>query len=156
MTNENSKKDYKLLINNKPFEWPEQFIPGSEVRKLGQISEDDDLYLKVNGQEEDKLISNDTNIDLDKPGVEHFFSKESNQNFEIIVNGRLKKWSKKKISFEEVIVLAFDQYVEAATMVYTVAYEDGPRQNPEGSMVKGMIVFVKDKMIFHATATDKS
>jgi hypothetical protein len=41
-------------------------------------------------------------------------------------------------------------------MVYTVAYEDGPKQNPEGSMLKGAIVFVKDKMIFHATATDRS
>ncbi len=41
-------------------------------------------------------------------------------------------------------------------MVYTVAYEDGPKQNPEGSMNKNQDVFVKNKMIFHATATDKS
>ena len=41
-------------------------------------------------------------------------------------------------------------------MVYTVAYEDGPKQNPEGSMLKDSVVFVKNEMIFHATATDKS
>lgn len=156
MTNENSKKDYKLLINNKPFEWNEQYITGLQVRKLGQVPENDDLFFKESGPGEDKLVSDDTKIDLGKPGAEHFYSKASNQSFEIIVNGRPKKWDKKRISFEEVIVLAFGKYVEAATMVYTVAYEDGPRQNPEGSMVKGMVVFVKDNMIFHATATDKS
>lgn len=74
----------------------------------------------------------------------------------IIVNGTPKKWDQKKISFREVILLAYGTFNENPTIVYTVAYEDGPKQNPEGSMIKGKEVFVQNKMIFHATATDKS
>ena len=82
--------------------------------------------------------------------------KEKDRKQVIIVNGTPKSWEKHKIEFKEVIVLAFDTYVDKPTMVYTVAYEDGPKQNPEGSMRKDSIVFVKNQMIFHATATDKS
>ena len=74
----------------------------------------------------------------------------------MIVNGKPKEYSKNKISFEEVIKLAFGEYIDRPTMVYTVGYEDGPKQNPEGSMKRGESVRVKDQMIFHATATDKS
>ena len=57
---------------------------------------------------------------------------------------------------QEVIILAYGTYIDKPTMVYTVAYEDGPKENLEGSMLKGTSVFAKNKMIFHATATDKS
>ena len=37
-----------------------------------------------------------------------------------------------------------------------ISNEDGPIENIEGSMIKETIVYIKNKMIFHATATDKS
>ena len=82
--------------------------------------------------------------------------KDKDRKLVIIVNGTPKKWEKPKIEFKEVIILAFGSYVDKPTMVYTVAYEDGPKQNPEGSMQRDSVVFVKNEMIFHATATDKS
>jgi hypothetical protein len=78
------------------------------------------------------------------------------KNVTLIVNGTPKPWDKNVIKFEEVVVLAYGSFVDSPTMVYTVAYEDGPKQNPEGSMLKKAVVVVQDKMIFHATATDKS
>jgi hypothetical protein len=54
------------------------------------------------------------------------------------------------------VVLAFGTYDSNSAKVYTVTYDRGPNQNQEGSMVKGDVVFVKDKMIFNVTATDKS
>ena len=48
---------------------------------------------------------------------------------------------------EEVVVLAKGTYQDSATMYYTVTYDRGPKQNPEGSMVKGDVVFVKNKKI---------
>ena len=74
----------------------------------------------------------------------------------IIVNGREKQWSEKEISFEQVVKLAFDNYVDNGTTMYTVTYKRGQGEKPEGSMVKGDAVKVKDKMIFNVTATDKS
>jgi|SRR5450432_832826 len=156
MSIENEKKTLPLVINSKEFEWPEQYITGREIRKLGDISTDDEIFLQIKEPWSDELVLDNSRVDLARPGIEHFFSREVPKEVVIIVNGREKKWDKKEISFREVIELAGIPYEEKPTMVYTVGYEDGPRQNPEGSMVKGTSVYVKNKMIFHATATDKS
>ncbi len=103
---------------------------------------------------EDEHIQDETKVNLARPEIEHFYSKI--KKVVIVVNGNPHDWNKQKIEFKEVIILAYGQYIDKPTMVYTVAYEDGPKQNPEGSMNKNQDVFVKNKMIFHATATDKS
>lgn len=156
MQYEEEKKVLHLTINGKNHEWFHQYITGAEIRTLGNIPAEDEIFLKIREPWEDEPIENTSRVDLARPGLEHFFSRENPKEIILIVNGREKKWNKKQINFEEVIILAYNVYVDKPTMVYTVAYEDGPRQNPEGSMVRGTVVFVKDKMIFHATATDKS
>lgn len=156
MQYEKEKNELNLVINNHEYKWFQQYITGEEIRKLGGIPGDDELFLKISPPWEDELIQDTTRVDLARPGLEHFYSRESPKEVIIIVNGREKKWDKKKISFQEVVILAFGSYSDKSTMVYTVAYEDGPKQNPEGSMVRGAEVFVRNKMIFHATVTDKS
>lgn len=74
----------------------------------------------------------------------------------IIVNTREKKWDKKEISYEEVVVLAFGSYTENDTVVYTVTYSKGHNDNHEGSLIKGESVKVKEGMIFNVTQTNKS
>ena len=151
-----STKKLKLIINGEHFEWPEQFVTGKQLRKLGKIDADDEIYLDNKKPYVDKLIGDEEIVDLARPKIEHFYTKCINFEVVIIVGGEPKKWHMPKITFEEVIVLAYGSYNDSPTMVYTVAYEDGPRQNVEGSMIKDAVVFVKNKMIFHATATDKS
>ena len=143
-------------INGKQFEWHQQYITGAEVRSLGSIASEDEIFLKIKEPWKDELITNETKVDLARPGLEQFFSVEKPREVTIIVNGTPHKWNKNQITFKEVIILAYGQYIDKPTMVYTVAYEDGPKQNPEGSMFKDSVVFVKNKMCFHATATDKS
>lgn len=144
----------ELTINGKKYNWEKQYITGTELRELGNIPSDDEIFLVVKKPWEDELIHNDKQVNLARPEIEHFCSKIKEEI--IMVNGTPHKWMKEKISFKEVIVLAFGQYIDKPTMVYTVAYEDGPKHNPEGSMFVGQEVFVKYKMIFNATATDKS
>ena len=74
----------------------------------------------------------------------------------LIVNGEEKEWNSKEISFEQVVVLAFDSISNNPNICYTVTYKRGPGQNREGSMVKGDVVRVKNKMVFNVTSTDKS
>jgi hypothetical protein len=74
----------------------------------------------------------------------------------IIVNTRPKIWKEKKISYEEVIVLAFGSYSEDPNIVYTVTFSRGEESRHEGSLVKGESVKVKDGMIFNVTQTNKS
>lgn len=150
------KRELSFTINKKEYGWHKQFITGKKLRELGDVKPEEDLFLEGDAPEERELIEEDTKVNLARPGTEHFVSKETVTEVTIIVNGTPKKWKKKKITFVEVIIEAFGSYIDKPTMVYTVAYEDGPKQNPEGSMIKGSSVFVKNKMIFHATATDKS
>ena len=154
MSNENEKRLLMLVIDNKKYDWLDQYITGAQIRQLGGIGEGYDIFLKIKEPWTDELITNDTSVDLARPGVEHFFSVAN--EFHLIVNGRERIWKKREIGFREVVELAFATYTDKVTMVYTVAYEDGPKENPEGSMVRGSVVFVKNKMIFHVTATDKS
>lgn len=151
---EHGSRVLELTINGKKYEWNQQYIIGAEIRRLGHIAKDEEIFLAVKKPWEDEPISDDKQVNLARPEIEHLYSKV--KEIIIVVNGTPHKWTKEKISFKEVIVFAFGKYIDKPTMVYTVAYEDGPKQNHEGSMFAGQEVFVKHKMIFNATATDKS
>jgi hypothetical protein len=145
-----------FTVNGKSYQWPEQFITGKQIREVAGIDSNDLIYLDNEKPYKDNLIEDDEEIDLARPCIEHFYTVEVGFEVTISVNGKDKKWDKPRISFKEVIVLAYGSYNDSPTIVYTVAYEDGPKQNPEGSMLRDAVVFVKNNMIFHATATDKS
>jgi hypothetical protein len=93
------------------------------------------------------------NIDSKKDEVK---DKDFPKVITIVVNGRNKSWNDKTISFQQVIELAFGKYEDNAMTAYTVIYKNGEGKKPEGSMVSGEIIHVKDKMIFNATATNRS
>lgn len=76
--------------------------------------------------------------------------------FTIIVNAKDHKFFGDGISFDEVIALAFGSISNDPNIAYTITYKRGHGNKPEGSMVKGDIVKVKEGMIFNATATNKS
>lgn len=148
---ENSKKEeqYERLIsdNGKPYFVLKakngEIIGVSEMYESTQAMENGIKSVMKNGQTPE--IIDLTDDEDDEHGA-----------IEIIVNGRPKQWSKKLISFEEVVVLAFGSYNNNPNVCYTVTYSKGHHSKPEGSMVKGQEVKVKRKMIFNVTATDKS
>jgi hypothetical protein len=146
----------QLIINDKHFEWNQEYISGAEIRNLGKIPADDEIFLSIKRPWEDEAIKDDTNVNLARPEIEHFFSKEKHFNVVLIVNLREKTWTEKRINFEQVVVLAYNVYDPNPNKVYTITFDRGPHQNPEGSMIKGDKVFVKDKMIFNVKQADKS
>lgn len=79
-----------------------------------------------------------------------------NKEFTIIVNGRKKVVTAKELSFAEVVALAFDTPPTGQNIVFTVTYRKGDDHKPEGTLVEGEKVKIKDGMIFNVTATDKS
>jgi hypothetical protein len=150
------KKKLHFTINKTPFTWYKQYIRGVQIRELGKIDQDDEIYLKIDPPFEDELITDEEKVDLARPGKEHFVSKEKPIDFTVIVNARPKEWKEKTISFEQVVILAFGTYDNNPNKGYTVTYSRGPEPKPEGTMIKGSVVKVKNKMIFDVTATDKS
>jgi hypothetical protein len=151
-----SKQTLHLIINGKHYDWHQEYITGAEIRKLGELPSEDEIFLAIKKPWEDEPIPDDKQVNLARPEIEHFYSKDKNQKITLIVNGRPKPWAERTITFEQVVVLAFGRYDPDANKVYTVTYDKGPHENPEGTMVKEDKVFVKNKMIFNVTCTDKS
>jgi len=149
-------KKLLFFINGKPFTWYKQYITGAQIRELGSIPAQDEIYLDIEEGWQDELILNDTEVDLARLGKERFISKPPKHEYVIIVNARQKEWKEPTISFEQVVVLAFGAYDDNPNKGYTVTYSRGWDPKPEGTMVKKSIVRVKNKMIFDVTATDKS
>ena len=146
----------EFTINGKKYEWNQQYITGAEIRRLGHIAKDEEIFLSVKKPWEDEPIPDDKKVNLARPEIEHFYSKDNHYKITLIVNGRPKQWTKRTITFEQVVVLTFENYDPNPSKVYTVTYDRGPCENPEGSMVKSDKVLVKDRMIFNVTCTDKS
>ena len=74
----------------------------------------------------------------------------------IIVNSRPKTWAEKKISFAQVVELAFPGKQAGPDSSFTVTYRKGEDKKKEGTLVDGESVNVKDGMVFDVTATNRS
>ena len=79
-----------------------------------------------------------------------------NKVYLIFINTREKEWTKKSITFDEVVVLAFGSISNDPNIVYTVTYKKGDNNKPEGIMVKGDEIKVKNEMRFNVTQTNRS
>lgn len=80
----------------------------------------------------------------------------THKTLQIIINGQSTEWNNTKISFKEVVKIAFPQVQESEIKNYTMTYENGPKQNPQGNMHNGDKVHVKNNMIFLCTITSES
>lgn len=150
------KRPLNYTLNRIGYESDRQFVRGLKLRQQGNIPADHQIYLVNKTPWEDELILDDDLVDLARPGTEHFISKPEAIDIILKVNNRDKPWHKREISFEEVVKIAYPNYDSNADKVYTVVYKKGPVQNPEGSMLPGQKVRVKNKMVFNVTETTRS
>jgi hypothetical protein len=75
----------------------------------------------------------------------------------VIVNGQEKAVTDKDLSFEQLVSLAYDGNPPTGdNWEFTIAYRRGHSNKPEGSLVAGQTVKVKEGMIFDVYGTDKS
>ena len=89
--------------------------------------------------------------------VEKLEHSEHGRDIWIVVNGRRKEVHKRHLTFAEVVKLAFPNAPPNDKIIYTVAYRNGGNHcHPEGTLVVGESVKIKDGTIFDVTATDKS
>jgi hypothetical protein len=81
----------------------------------------------------------------------------TNKTFTIIVNARPKVVGGHEISFEQLLNLAFDNNPQPGPNIFfTVTYSRGEGNKPEGTLVEGQTVKLKEGMVFNVTRTDKS
>ena len=113
-----------------------------------------ELFGDLEDDQEDALIPRDDTV-VHLAQDEHFFTRRD-RDVTLIVNLEEKSWDKKRISYEEVTLLAFGPPPPGIIITYTVEYERGPRRNPEGSLTPGRSVKVRDGMVFSVTETGRS
>jgi hypothetical protein len=147
-------KYYLIKINNKKYR-VESPITEEEILAIAELAPCSHSVKQVFRGKEPVILEPDVSVDLTEPGIEHFIIIPVHE-LKIIINGRQKSVDKKKISFDEVVRLAFDTPPDGENICFTITYHNGPRPNPEGTMVEGNIVKLKCGMVFNVTATDKS
>jgi hypothetical protein len=75
----------------------------------------------------------------------------------IVVNAQEKTVPEKEISFEELVSLAYDGNPPTGdNWEFTVTYRRGHGEKPQGQLVAGESVKVKEGMVFDVYGTDKS
>lgn len=74
----------------------------------------------------------------------------------IFINGEEKIVTKEKISYEEIVILAFGHYENLETANYTIIYFKGNNDKPNGFLLKGQVIMVKKGMRINVTRTNKS
>lgn len=72
----------------------------------------------------------------------------------VMINGRPFKVAKDDLSFSDIVTMS--NQPTGPNVSYTITFRRGHGNKPEGSLVEGNDVKVKDGMIINVTATDKS
>ena len=74
--------------------------------------------------------------------------------YSIIVNGRPREVSDHKLTYLQVVQLAYPGEVPTETIVFTVTFSNP--HGHDGSLTDGQDVPIKDGMIFNVRKTDRS
>lgn len=136
--------------------WPQKAITGQSIKRLvGKDDEDIEVLLEREDQPE-KVIGDDDQVRLSGDGVEKFKTRPAKVTITIIVEGTPHQWHKKKINYDEVVTLEMPGYAQHPEITYSVKFTNGPSNRPEGTLVKGESVRVKDGMIFNVSETGQS
>lgn len=148
-------RSFRLGLDDQVFEWGGIRISGLTLKKLARVdAATHDVWLEVRGGGADRQIGDAELVDLSEAGVERFYT--SRKSITLIVNATEYQVSETVLSFLGVVHLPFPDAVPSETRIYTVAYKRGPASNPEGTLVDGGTVQLKNRMVFNVTFTDKS
>lgn len=96
------KTPLKFKIEGEEFKTFDQYMTGAELKKLGNIPLDVNLYLKVQKPYVDELIENDKVVNIARREIEKFFVKDL---YEFTFNGDKFKSYKKIVSGKEIFSL---------------------------------------------------
>ena len=124
---------------------------GETLRGLLNISQRAEL-LRDNESPKDDPIDNDDRVEFSDGPVFTIVRK----GLTIIVEATPHQWLKPTISYMEVVTLFDPSYPQHPDITYSVTFKRGPGVRPEGILVPGASVKVKDCMVFNVSPTGQS
>ncbi|MGD9724784.1 MAG: multiubiquitin domain-containing protein [Alphaproteobacteria bacterium] len=144
----------RFFVDGLSLEWPKKTLTGAAIKTLvGKDGENVEL-LQEEEDAPDKIIADSDEVNIGARGVEKFKTRKIGVT--IFVEGMPHPWNKPKITYAEVVTLEFPDYPQHPEILYSVTYTKGPNKKPEGDLVKGDTVHVKDGMSFHVSPTGES
>jgi hypothetical protein len=147
-------RSFRFFLDERAFDWGASHISGATIKRVAGVpAETTDVWLDAAGGN-DRLIENKEMVDLAQPGTERFITRPI--HIKIKVNSRDRVVNHRVLTYWEVVKLAYPEAVPSDQIIYSIDYASGPPQNPNGSLVEGYSVVVKEGMKFYVTPTDKS
>jgi hypothetical protein len=125
---------------------------GEALYELAHVPAHRELFREVGGDHEDTVVPRDASV-IHLKTDDHFYSQKV---VTILVNGEPYEETETRISFEQVVKLAYPITPSGTCIEFTVTYRNGPPANPKGSLTAGHSVKIKNRMIFDVTPTDRS
>jgi Multiubiquitin len=142
----------RIHIDENRYESPNP-TTADALYRLANVAPGLELYREVNGNREDEPIENGSEI-IHLRQDDHFHSGQP-KTYTIIVNGQARTITRKRETYDAIVELAYPTPPSPGA-TYTVTYDNGPRENPQGELEKGESVRIKEGMIFNVTPTVRS
>jgi hypothetical protein len=141
----------RVHIDREPYE-TETPTTGAALYALAEIGPKFELFREATGDDEDEFIARD-DAPIRLTQEEHFYSQK---DYRIVVNAREVFVEPRRLSYAEVVALAFNPVPVGPDIIFTITYRKGPRQNPKGTLAPGESAAIKNRMIFVVTQTNRS
>ncbi|SFV29445.1 multiubiquitin domain-containing protein [Hyphomicrobium facile] len=149
-----SDRLYRFTLDTRQLGWGEPSISGSILEKLlGPADIGKDIVQRRHDGTE-TVIEKGSIVRLDEQGTEHLVTRA--RTFVIVVNTRRKTTSKESLTFEELILLAFEKPPTGEGVQFTIQFTRGPEANASGTLLEGQSVKIKNGMEFDVTPTNRS
>ncbi len=148
-----SDRTFSFTIDERGYEWGAGVISETELRLVSGADENKDFILERTDTP-DEPVPEGGSVTLSDRGSEKLRTVRA--KLTIIVNGEEKHVEGRKISFEQLVLLAFPTPPTGENILITIDYGNGPPANPKGSLKQGQSVKLKNRMVFDVTATDRS
>lgn len=146
---------FRFTLAGSQILWGAPNVRGEALYVLANPQEGEGIFRDVPGGT-DVLISPEDVLDLTQPGVERFIVASKPVQFEIVVNSRPHIVREKRVTFEQVVELAFPGPHDA-NVRFTMTYRHAASQPHAGELSAGQSVEVKHSgTIFNVTRTVQS
>ena len=145
----------RVHIVRRPHESPNP-TAGEALYALGNVREGFILYREAQGNHEDQAVPRG-NEEVHLTEDEHFYSAEDHKKgIRIIVNAREDTVYKHRISYDQVVKLAYPTPPSPEVIGYIVTFYKGPEHHPQGDLTEGQSVRIRNGMVFNVTPNNRS
>lgn len=149
-------RDFKLTLNERQLAWGKPAISGIILYSLANVGKDEAVFLEVRGGT-DRLVEPSELVDLTAPEIERFITgARPIRTFEVVVNGRPRTVNHERVTFEQVVQIAFPG-TPASNLAFTMTFNHAASNPHAGNLGAGGSVDVKPKgTVFNVSPTVQS